>query len=46
MNVSLSDVVRTGRDGRVSKLPNVYLRGGGHTVCGTPGALEERSRVS
>lgn len=27
MNVSLSDVLRTARNGQISKLPNVYLRG-------------------
>lgn len=27
MNVSLSDVLRTARDGQVKKLPSVYLRG-------------------
>jgi small nuclear ribonucleoprotein D3 len=27
MNVSLSDVLRTARNGKISKLPNVYLRG-------------------
>mmetsp|Transcript_16161 Transcript_16161/g.23013 ORF Transcript_16161/g.23013 Transcript_16161/m.23013 type:complete len:110 (+) Transcript_16161:122-451(+) len=28
MNMTLSDVVRTRRNGQVSKLPSVYLRGG------------------
>jgi len=27
MNVSLSEVLRTARNGQISKLPNVYLRG-------------------
>lgn len=27
MNVSLSEVLRTARDGQISKLPNIYLRG-------------------
>ena len=27
MNMSLSDVLRTARNGKISKLPNVYLRG-------------------
>jgi len=40
MNVSLSDVVRTGRDGRVSKLPNVYLRGGGIRFVALPELLK------
>lgn len=39
MNVSLSDVIRTARNGQVSKLPNVYLRGGGVRLIALPDVL-------
>mmetsp|Transcript_28902 Transcript_28902/g.59168 ORF Transcript_28902/g.59168 Transcript_28902/m.59168 type:complete len:111 (-) Transcript_28902:642-974(-) len=40
MNMSLSDVVRTARNGHVSKLPSVYLRGGGVRFVALPELLK------
>jgi small nuclear ribonucleoprotein D3 len=40
MNMSLSDVVRTARNGQVSKLPNVYLRGGSIRLVALPDLLK------
>jgi len=40
MNMTLSDVVRTARDGQVSKLTNVYLRGRGVRFIALPGLLK------
>eukprot|EP00565_Helicotheca_tamesis_P003474 CAMPEP_0185734386 /NCGR_PEP_ID=MMETSP1171-20130828/22355_1 /TAXON_ID=374046 /ORGANISM="Helicotheca tamensis, Strain CCMP826" /LENGTH=81 /DNA_ID=CAMNT_0028404371 /DNA_START=115 /DNA_END=356 /DNA_ORIENTATION=- len=40
MNVTLSDVVRTARNGQVSKLPSVYLRGGGIRFIALPDVLK------
>merc|ERR1712071_702027 len=39
MNMSLSDVVRTARNGQVSKLTSVYLRGGGVRFVALPDLL-------
>jgi small nuclear ribonucleoprotein D3 len=39
MNMTLSDVVRTARNGHVSKLQNVYLRGGGIRFIALPDIL-------
>mmetsp|Transcript_25001 Transcript_25001/g.36722 ORF Transcript_25001/g.36722 Transcript_25001/m.36722 type:complete len:94 (+) Transcript_25001:457-738(+) len=39
MNMSLSDVIRTARNGQVSKLPSVYLRGGGVRFIALPDLL-------
>ena len=40
MNMSLSDVVRTARNGQVSKIPSVYLRGGGVRFISLPDLLK------
>jgi len=40
MNMTLSDVVRTARDGQVSKLTNVYLRGRGVRFIALPELLK------
>lgn len=40
MNMSLSDVVRTARNGQVSKLTNVYLRGGSIRLVALPDLLK------
>ena len=40
MNVSLSDVLRTARNGKVSKLPNVYLRGSSIRFIALPDLLK------
>jgi small nuclear ribonucleoprotein D3 len=40
MNVSLSDVLRTARNGQVSKLPNVYLRGSSIRFIALPDLLK------
>ena len=39
MNITLSDVVRTARNGQVSKLTSVYLRGGGVRFIALPDLL-------
>jgi len=39
MNMTLSDVIRTARNGQVSKLPSVYLRGGGVRFIALPDVL-------
>jgi len=39
MNMSLSDVVRTARNGQVSKLTSVYLRGSGVRFIALPDLL-------
>lgn len=39
MNMTLSDVVRTARNGQVSKLTSVYLRGGGVRFIALPELL-------
>lgn len=40
MNVSLSDVLRTARNGKVTKLPNVYLRGSSIRFIALPNLLK------
>lgn len=40
MNMTLSDVVRTARNGQVSKLPSVYLRGGSIRFIALPDLLK------
>jgi len=40
MNLTLSDVVRTARNGQVSKLPSVYLRGNGVRFIALPELLK------
>mmetsp|Transcript_16312 Transcript_16312/g.24016 ORF Transcript_16312/g.24016 Transcript_16312/m.24016 type:complete len:116 (-) Transcript_16312:1695-2042(-) len=40
MNVSLSEVIRTARDGRITKLPNVYLRGSAIRFIALPDLLK------
>lgn len=40
MNVSLSEVIRTARNGKISKLPNVYLRGSGVRFIALPDLLK------
>jgi small nuclear ribonucleoprotein D3 len=40
MNVSMSDVIRTKRDGKITKLPNVYLRGSGIRFIALPDLLK------
>lgn len=40
MNVSLSDVIRTAKNGQVSKLPNVYLRGKSVRLIALPDLLK------
>ena len=39
MNMTLSEVVRTGRNGQVNKLPTVYLRGSGVRFIALPDLL-------
>jgi len=39
MNITLADVVRTARNGQVSKLTSVYLRGGGVRFIALPDLL-------
>jgi small nuclear ribonucleoprotein D3 len=39
MNMTLTDVVRTARNGQVSKLPTVYLRGSGVRFIALPDLL-------
>jgi small nuclear ribonucleoprotein D3 len=39
MNLTLSEVVRTARNGQVSKLPTVYLRGSGIRFVALPELL-------
>jgi small nuclear ribonucleoprotein D3 len=39
MNMTLSEVVRTARNGHVSKIPNVYLRGSGVRFIALPDLL-------
>ena len=41
MNMSLSDVVRTARNGQVSKLPSVYIRGGSVRFIALPDLLKK-----
>jgi small nuclear ribonucleoprotein D3 len=40
MNVALSDVLRTAKNGQISKLPNVYLRGGSIRFIALPDLLK------
>mmetsp|Transcript_21102 Transcript_21102/g.29808 ORF Transcript_21102/g.29808 Transcript_21102/m.29808 type:complete len:118 (+) Transcript_21102:171-524(+) len=40
MNMNLSDVIRTGRTGKISKIPNVYLRGSGIRFIALPELLK------
>jgi small nuclear ribonucleoprotein D3 len=40
MNVSMSDVLRTGRNGQISKMPNVYLRGSSIRFIALPDLLK------
>lgn len=40
MNMTLSEVVRTGSNGHVSKLPGVYLRGGSIRLISLPDLLK------
>eukprot|EP00545_Synedropsis_sp_CCMP1620_P002398 CAMPEP_0119015508 /NCGR_PEP_ID=MMETSP1176-20130426/11160_1 /TAXON_ID=265551 /ORGANISM="Synedropsis recta cf, Strain CCMP1620" /LENGTH=113 /DNA_ID=CAMNT_0006968807 /DNA_START=182 /DNA_END=523 /DNA_ORIENTATION=+ len=40
MNVSLSEVIRTARNGQISKLPNVYLRGSSIRFIALPDLLK------
>jgi small nuclear ribonucleoprotein D3 len=40
MNVSLSEVLRTARNGQISKLPNVYLRGSSIRFIALPDLLK------
>jgi small nuclear ribonucleoprotein D3 len=40
MNVSLQDVLKTARNGQVSKLPNVYLRGASIRLIALPDLLK------
>ena len=40
MNLTLSDVVRTARNGQVSKLSSVYLRGGNVRFVALPNLLK------
>lgn len=40
MNVSLSDVLRTARDGQITKLPSVYLRGSSIRFIALPELLK------
>ena len=40
MNVSLSEVIRTARNGQISKLPNVYLRGSSVRFIALPDLLK------
>jgi small nuclear ribonucleoprotein D3 len=40
MNVSLSDVLRTARNGKITKMPNVYLRGSSIRFIALPDLLK------
>jgi small nuclear ribonucleoprotein D3 len=40
MNVSMSDVIRTLRNGKITKLSNVYLRGSGIRFIALPDLLK------
>mmetsp|Transcript_33737 Transcript_33737/g.81803 ORF Transcript_33737/g.81803 Transcript_33737/m.81803 type:complete len:112 (-) Transcript_33737:81-416(-) len=40
MNLSLSDVLRTARNGQISKLPSVYLRGSSIRFIALPDLLK------
>lgn len=40
MNVSLSEVLRTARNGQISKMPNVYLRGSSICFIALPDLLK------
>mmetsp|Transcript_12773 Transcript_12773/g.18639 ORF Transcript_12773/g.18639 Transcript_12773/m.18639 type:complete len:109 (+) Transcript_12773:257-583(+) len=40
MNMTISDVVRTARNGQVSKLPTVYVRGSGVRFISLPELLK------
>lgn len=40
MNLSLSDVLRTTRNGQITKLPSVYLRGGSIRFIALPDLLK------
>jgi small nuclear ribonucleoprotein D3 len=40
MNVSLTDVLRTARNGKISKMPNVYLRGSSIRFIALPDLLK------
>jgi small nuclear ribonucleoprotein D3 len=40
MNMSLSEVLRTARNGQISKLPNVYLRGSSIRFIALPDLLK------
>ena len=40
MNVSLSEVLRTARNGKIAKLPNVYLRGSSIRFIALPDLLK------
>lgn len=40
MNVSMSDVIRTLRNGKITKLANVYLRGSGIRFIALPDLLK------
>lgn len=40
MNVSLSEVIRTAQNGKITKLPNVYLRGSGIRFIALPELLK------
>ena len=40
MNVSLSEVIRTAQNGKITKLPNVYLRGSGIRFIALPDLLK------
>jgi len=40
MNLTLNDVVRTARNGQISKLPSVYLRGNGVRFIALPELLK------
>jgi len=40
MNVGLSEVIRTARNGQISKLPNVYLRGSSIRFIALPDLLK------
>ena len=40
MNMSLSEVLRTARDGRITKLPSVYLRGSSIRFVALPDLLK------
>jgi small nuclear ribonucleoprotein D3 len=43
MNVSLSDVLRTARNGKITKMPNVYLRGSSIRFIALPGQIQEEN---